>query len=80
MKHVSGEVRLDWQTLREELLVEVLAGLLAHEDASALLILSWSAGASHHLKDVHDGIIDVSMLFTLVELYTHDDHHVASNR
>jgi hypothetical protein len=31
------------------------------------------------LKDIHDGIVNVSMLFALVGLHTHDDYHITGD-
>ena len=76
MHHVRGEMGLDWQTFRQELLVEFLPRLLAHEDAPAPIIFKGSAGSAHHLEDLHDGIVDISVLPTLVILNTHDNDHI----
>ena len=67
-------------TFSKELLVEVLTRLLAHEHAAAPRVFAGPAGAAHHLENVHDGVVDVSMLFALVRLNAHDDRHVARDR
>ncbi len=77
MQHVGREVRLDRKAFREELLVKVLACLLAHEDAATLLVLGGTASAAHHLEDVHDRVIDVTMFLSFIELDTQDDNHIA---
>ena len=80
VKHVGREVRLDRETFGEEFLVEVLAGLLTHENTAATVILRWAACATHHLKHVHHRIVDVAVLLALVGLHAHDNDHIASNR
>ena len=80
VKHVRRQMRLDRKTLRQELLVEVLPRLLTHEHRAALFVLHWATRAAHHLQDIHDRIVDVSVLLALVELHAHDDDHVARHR
>lgn len=77
MQHMRGQMRLDGQALRQELLVKVLAGLLAHQDAATAIVLRGTASTTHHLKDVHDRIVDVSVLFSFIGLGAHDDDHIA---
>jgi len=76
VQHVCGEVRLDGQTFRQELLVEFLPRLLTHENASTSVIFEGSTSSAHHLEDLHNGIVDVSVLPAFVVLNTHDDDHV----
>lgn len=80
MHHIRGEMRLNRQTFRQELLVELLPRLLAHEYASAPVILKGSAGSAHHLEDFHDRIIDVSVFPSFVILDAHDYHHITGDR
>ena len=76
VQHVCRQVRLNWQTLGEELLVEVLPGLLAHQDTATPVIFGRSACTTHHLENVHDGVVDISVLLALIVLHAHDDDHV----
>lgn len=77
MQHVGGEVGLNRQTFRQELFVEFLPRLLAHEDTPAPVIFKGSAGSAHHLKNLHDGIVDVSVLPAFVILNAHNNDHIA---
>ena len=79
MEKMCGKVRFDGQAFCKELLVEVLASLLTHQHASTPVIFSRTTGPTHHLQYVHDRIVDIAMLFSFVELYAHDDDHVASH-
>lgn len=80
MQHVCGQMRFDGQTLGQELLVKVLASLLAHEDTSAPLVFKRPTGSAHHLENVHDRIVNVPVLLPFVDLDTHDDNHVGGDR
>lgn len=79
MQHICWEMGLDWQTLRQELLVELLPRLLTHENASAPVVLQGSASSAHHLEDLHDGVIDVSVFPAFIILNTHDYYHITSD-
>jgi hypothetical protein len=79
MQHIRGEVGFDRQAFRQELLVELLPRLLTHENASAPVILKGPAGPAHHLEDLHDGIIDISVFPSFVVLNAHDYHHITGN-
>jgi len=74
------QVRFDRQTLREELLVEVLASLLTHQDASAVLVLQWATRLAHHLQNIHHRVVNIPMFFALIKLDAHDDNHMAGYR
>ena len=80
MQHMRWQVRFNRQAYRKELFIEVLAGLLAHKDTSTSFILHWATGTTHHLQNVHNGIVDVSVLLAFIVLDTHDDNHVTSYR
>ena len=80
VQHMCRQVRLDGQTLCKELLVEVLTRLLAHEYCATLLVLKWSTSTAHHLQDVHDRVVDVTMLLALIVLNAHYDDHVTGDR
>ena len=73
------QVRLDRQTLGQKLLVEVLASLLTHQHASAVIVLQRATRLAHHLQHIHDGVVNISMFFALVELHPHDDDHMAGH-
>lgn len=79
MKKMGGEMRLDRQAFRKEFLVEVLPCLLAHKNAATVLVLLRATGFTHHLKDVHNRVVDIAMLLALVELHSHDNDHVTGN-
>ena len=74
------KVRLDGQTLGQELLVKVLTSLLTHQDTSAVLVLKQATSLAHHLQNIHYRVIDVPMFFALIELNAHDDDHMAGHR
>ena len=80
VEHVCGQMRLDGQTFREELLVEVLARLLAHQHATTPLVFARATSTTHHLQHIHDRVVDVAVFLAFVELDAHDDDHVAGNR
>lgn len=80
VEKMCGKVRFDGQTFCKELLVKVLSSLLTHQHASTPVIFGWTTGPTHHLQDVHDRIVDIAMLLSFIELYTHDDDHVAGHR
>ena len=69
-------MRFDWEALGQKLLVEILPSLLAHQNASTSFVFSWSTSAAHHLENIHDRVVYISMLFAFVVLDTHDDDHV----
>jgi len=73
------QVRLDRHTLGQELLVEILTSLLAHQDASAVLVLQRATSLAH-LQNILHGVIDVLMFFAPIELNAHDDDHKADHR
>ena len=77
MEHVCRQMRFDWQTFAQELLVEVFALLLAHQNTATAIVMLWSARPTHHLQNVRDRVVDVSMLPALVILNAHDDDHIA---
>ena len=77
VQHMCRQVRFDRKALREELLVEVLSGLLAHQDTATPVVFSGTACTTHHLEHVHDGVVDISVLLALIVLHAHDDDHVA---
>lgn len=79
VEEMGWEVRFDGQTLRQKLLVKVLARLLAHQNASAALVFCRPTCTAHHLEYIHHGVIDISMLLALVELNAHDNDHVAGD-
>ena len=74
------KVRLDGQTLRQELLVKVLMSLLTHQDASVVLILKWATSLTHHLQNIHYRVVNILMFFALIELNAHNDDHMAGHR
>lgn len=80
VQHVGSQMRLDRETFRKELLVEVLTRLLAHENTATVLVLAWSRRLAHHLQNIHDRVVNVTMLLAFVKLDTHNDYHVAGNR
>lgn len=49
VKKMRGQVRLDGQSLVQELAIKVFPILLAHQDASAPVIYRRAAGMPHHL-------------------------------
>lgn len=73
------ELRLDGQRLAEELLVELLPVLLEHENASRVGVLRRSTGSSHHLEEICDGVVGVSMILSVEILNSHDDDHVGGD-
>ena len=77
---MSWQMGFNWKSLRQEFLVEVFSRLLAHKNTSAVLVFQWSASTPHHLKHIHDRVVDVSMLFAFIELNTHYDNHVTGHR
>ncbi len=76
MEKKSRKVRFYGETFRKELLEEVFPSLLAHQHTSATFVFQRTACFAHHLEDVDNGVIDVSMLLAFVRLDSHDDHHV----
>ena len=78
VKH-RWELGLDGESLGEELLVELLPVLLEHENASRVGVLGRSTGSSHHLQEVRDGVVGVSMILPIEVLNSHDDDHVRSD-
>ena len=76
MQHIRREVGFDRETFRQEFLVEFLPCLLTHEDTPASVIFKRSTGSAHHLKDLHNGIVDVSVLPAFVVLNAHNDDHI----
>lgn len=80
MEEVGRQMRLNGEPLRQELLVEVLSCLLAHQDAPTVLVFERTARLTHHLQDVHHRVVDVPVLLALVELHTHYDYHIAGHR
>jgi len=80
MQQMRWQVRLDRQTLGQELLVEVLTGLLTHQDASAVLVLQRPTRLVHHLQNIHHRVVNVPMFFALIELNAHDNDHMAGHR
>lgn len=79
VQQVSWEMAFDGKTFRQEFLIKVLPGLLTHEDASAAFVVSRPTCSTHHLQDIHDGIVHISVLLAFIVLHAHDDHYVASN-
>jgi hypothetical protein len=58
-------VQLYPETLPKEL-IKILSHLLGHQHATALRIFQRTTSPSHHLQDIHDGVIDVAVLFDLM--------------
>lgn len=56
------QVRLDRQAFVKELLEKVFANLLTHEHATTSRVMVWTASTAHHLQDVGERVIDISML------------------
>jgi hypothetical protein len=79
VQHVRWQVRFNRQAFRKELLIKVLAGLLAHKDTSTSFILHWATGTTHHLQNIHDGVVDVSVFLAFIVLDTHDNDHVTGH-
>ena len=80
MEERCWEMRFDREALGQKLLVEILPSLLTHQNTSTSFVFSWSTSAPHHLENVHDRVVYISMLFALVVLDTHDDDHVTRDR
>jgi len=80
VQQMCWKVRLDGQTLGQELLAKVLTSLLTHQDASAVLVLKRATSLAHHLQNIHYRVVDVPMFFSLIELNAHDDDHMAGHR
>ena len=68
------QMGLDGQGLVEELLEEVLLGVLAEEDALGVCVLGGPVGAADHLEDIRDGVVVVGVQLTVVVLRVHDHH------
>lgn len=61
-------------------LFKFLANLLAHKYTATTFIFRRPTSLAHHLEDVHDRVINVSVLLTFVELHPHNNDHVACDR
>ena len=79
MEEVRGQMGLDRQAFRQEFFIKVFPCLLTHENTATVVILSRAAGFTHHLKDIHDRVVNVAMFLAFVELYAHDNDHVAGD-
>ena len=76
---VAWQHRFNGQGFGEELGEELFPGLLEHEHASTTRVDRRPARSAHHLQNLSDSIIHVSMLPSVVGLYTHHDHQVSSD-
>ena len=72
-------MRLYGQRLVKELLVVVLLGGVAKYDAFARVIPVRTTCASHHLQNISDGIVSISLLLSLIILCAHDYHQIAGD-
>ena len=73
------QMGLDGQGLVQELLEEILLGVLTHEYALGVRVLGGSVGPAQHLEDVGDGVVVVGVELAVVELGVHDDDEVGLN-
>jgi hypothetical protein len=76
----ARQLRLDREGLAEELLVELLSGLLQHEHAARVGVFRRSTGVAHHLEKVGDGVVGVSVVLSVKVLDAHNDDHVSRER
>lgn len=80
MQQMRRQVRLNRKTFVQKLLVKVFASLLAHEYAPTFFVDCGTTCPTHHLKNISNGIINVSMFFALEELDSEYYNHVAGDR
>ena len=80
MDQVGWQMRLDRQAFTQEFLVEIFPSLLAHQDASAAFVDGGTACTTHHLKQIGDRVINVTMFLPFEILNAHDDDHVGGDR
>mmetsp|Transcript_117329 Transcript_117329/g.373812 ORF Transcript_117329/g.373812 Transcript_117329/m.373812 type:complete len:986 (+) Transcript_117329:1016-3973(+) len=74
--HALVQVALHGQRLVDELFVILLLGVLRQQHAHTRLVHARTAGATHHLQHIVDGVVHISV-FTAIELLgVHDDRQV----
>ena len=66
MQKMRRQVRLDRKTFPKEFLIEFLPRLLGHQHATATLIRQWATSPSHHLQNIHDGVVNVAVFLAFV--------------
>mmetsp|Transcript_87455 Transcript_87455/g.138908 ORF Transcript_87455/g.138908 Transcript_87455/m.138908 type:complete len:412 (+) Transcript_87455:1122-2357(+) len=66
--------------LVNELLVILLLGVLRQQHHHSRLINARTRCSTHHLQDIMDGIIHISVLTTIELLGVHDDHQMCQHR
>merc|ERR1712137_536766 len=69
------QMTFDRQRFKEELLVELLTGRVAKEDTLARAINKRAICSSNHLKNIRNRIVHIAVLFSIIILRTHDNHH-----
>mmetsp|Transcript_75394 Transcript_75394/g.157135 ORF Transcript_75394/g.157135 Transcript_75394/m.157135 type:complete len:1109 (+) Transcript_75394:119-3445(+) len=79
VRHTLIQVTLHGQRLINELLVVLLLRVLCEQHAHTGLINARSAGPTHHLQHVVDGVVDVSVLSAIELLGVHDDDEVGQH-
>jgi hypothetical protein len=76
---VLWQGRLDRQRLVQKLFEEVFTRLLTHQNAPGRRVDARSTCPTHHLQDVGNGIVDVSVFLPIERLHAHDDDHVRAD-
>ena len=79
MDVVGWQVGLDRKTFIQKFLEEVLPGLLAKKKATAAFVGYLAAGVTHHLKNVCDGIVHITVLLPFEILDPHYNYHVGKH-